>query len=342
MRDHPLLQGPMLTRQAWLGLSCAEPCCCRPAPQGAGVPGPPGAAHGSRGGRQRCAALPLRCAACQLAATCTHACRTAALMPYCPLSCFPAACMPATPPPPPAPARLPVTPPPLPARVSSPNAPVPADTDYGSTSRAAVLADSEALLTCYGVGEEYAAVLSHTVVEVGGGCCPACAQGGEGRAVLSQPHSKRGPCQTRLSPHQSCSRAAVHPLSLHPAVAALHCSCPSQARCGSCSPACCCSSRAPPSRATPALPRVPAAANGSSSSSSCGPAHRAAARLARCNPPHPHSDQQPATLAAGGQLRPAAWMSAAHRGRRLQRWSGRGPRQAACSSHAPAGATASR
>lgn len=35
-----------------------------------------------------------------------------------------------------------------------------------STSRAAVLADAEALLTCYGVGEESGAELLHAVVEL--------------------------------------------------------------------------------------------------------------------------------------------------------------------------------
>lgn len=37
---------------------------------------------------------------------------------------------------------------------------------YLSTSRAAVLADAEALLTCYGVGEESGAELLHAVVEL--------------------------------------------------------------------------------------------------------------------------------------------------------------------------------
>ena len=37
---------------------------------------------------------------------------------------------------------------------------------YLSSSRAAVLADAEALLTCYGVGEESGAELLHAVVEL--------------------------------------------------------------------------------------------------------------------------------------------------------------------------------
>ena len=41
-----------------------------------------------------------------------------------------------------------------------------ADDGYLSTSRAAVLADAEALLTCYGVGEESGAELLHAVVEL--------------------------------------------------------------------------------------------------------------------------------------------------------------------------------
>ena len=40
------------------------------------------------------------------------------------------------------------------------------DDGYLSTSRAAVLADAEALLTCYGVGEESGAELLHAVVEL--------------------------------------------------------------------------------------------------------------------------------------------------------------------------------
>ena len=41
-----------------------------------------------------------------------------------------------------------------------------AEDGYLSTSRAAVLADAEALLTCYGVGEESGAELLHAVVEL--------------------------------------------------------------------------------------------------------------------------------------------------------------------------------
>jgi len=40
------------------------------------------------------------------------------------------------------------------------------DDGYLSSSRAAVLADAEALLTCYGVGEESGAELLHAVVEL--------------------------------------------------------------------------------------------------------------------------------------------------------------------------------
>ena len=41
-----------------------------------------------------------------------------------------------------------------------------AEDGYLSTSRAAVLADAEALLTCYGVGDESGAELLHAVVEL--------------------------------------------------------------------------------------------------------------------------------------------------------------------------------
>ena len=40
------------------------------------------------------------------------------------------------------------------------------DDSYLSSSRAAVLADAKALLTCYGVGEESGAELLHAVVEL--------------------------------------------------------------------------------------------------------------------------------------------------------------------------------
>lgn len=41
------------------------------------------------------------------------------------------------------------------------------DVDYGSTSRAAVLADAEALLSCYGTGEKLLPDMLHAVVELG-------------------------------------------------------------------------------------------------------------------------------------------------------------------------------